>query len=297
MVRWWVVGASLTVALEVGAGAAAPLDREPDHAFAGRDATVAPGNDFFGYANGGWLRQTTIPADRSGYGTSAQMQEQTDRRLAELLREAATSDAPAGSDKRRVGDYFDSFMDEDGIDAKGLAPLQPALDAIAAIDGRSALARELGRSLRADVDVLNLSNTHTANILGLWVAQDMDDPQRYVPFLLQGGLGMPDRDYYLEQTPRMAAIGSQYRRHIAALLKLAGDADAGAQSQRIFDLEVRIARGHVSRAETADVHQGRQPLVACPVSTSRRRALIGRHSSVPPDSNRKRRSSSGSRGP
>jgi len=224
--------------------------------FTGRDESVAPGADFNAYANGGWIKATPIPADRSRYGIGAELQEQSDQRTAELIRAAAASDAPAGSDRRRVGDCYASFMDEAGIEAKGLAPLQPLLARIDAVDGRSALARELGRGLRADVDVLNATNLYTPNLLGLWVAQDLDDPEHYAPFLLQGGLGMPDRDYYVEETPRMATLRAQYREHIATLLGLAGEADAKDKAGRIFELELRIARSHASRADTEDVIKG-----------------------------------------
>jgi len=226
--------------------------------FSGRDLTVAPGVDFFAYANGGWLRDTPIPADRSSYGVGAEMQELSDRRTAELISAAAKSVAPAGTDARRVGDYYATFMDEDAIEAKGLAPLRPALAAIAAIADKAALSRALGATLRADVDVLNATNTYTPHILGVWIAQDLDEPTRYVPFLLQGGLGMPDRDYYLDDTPRMAKIRAAYQEHIAAVLKLAGDPDALAAEEagRVFALETAIARVHASRADTEDVKKG-----------------------------------------
>ena len=102
------------------------------------------------------------------------------------------------------------------IEARGLAVLKPQLDRIAAISDRVRLARYLGSTLRADVDVLNATALDTDNVLGLWVAQDLDDPSRYAPFLLQGGLGMPDRDYYLVDSPHMADVRSHYRAHIAA---------------------------------------------------------------------------------
>jgi putative endopeptidase len=252
-----VAGLCLGAAAEsTAASMAAPGDA--GQPFSGRDDKVPPGVDFFAYANGGWIRDTPIPADRSTFGIGAELQEQSDKRTADLIREAASSDAPAGSDQRRIGDYFTSYMDEEGIEAKGLAPLAPMLAAVAAIDGRTALSTELGRRLRADVDVLNATNTYTPNLFGLWVAQDLDNPERYLPFLLQGGLGMPDRDYYVDDSPRMAKTREQYREHIASLLRLAGDADslALAQAGRIFDLESRIARVHASRADTEDVTKG-----------------------------------------
>jgi putative endopeptidase len=226
----------------------------------GRDEAVSPGADFYAYANGGWLRRAQIPADRSGYGIDAELQELADRRTADRIREAARSDAPAGSDARRIGDYFATFLDEDAIEAKGLEPLRLALAAIDAIADRRDLARALGEQLRADVDVLNATQTHTPNLFGLWVAQDLDEPTRYVPFLLQGGLGMPDRDYYLDDAAPMATIRSQYLEHIAALRILAEPSlsaeDARASAQRILALETRIARVHAGRAETEDVRKG-----------------------------------------
>jgi len=237
------------------ADAAPAIPDESAQPFAGRDLDIAPGADFFAHANGGWLRATPIPADRSSFGIDAQLQELADRRTAELIRAAAAEAAPGG-DARRIGDYFASYLDQDAIDARGLAPVKPALDEIAAIADRVGLARALGRTLRADVDVLNNTETFTPNVLGLWVAQDLDEPTRYVPFLLQGGLGMPDRDYYLQQTPRMAQMRARYREHIAAVLALAGSADAPAEAERILALETRIATVHSTRADTEDVQKG-----------------------------------------
>src|SRR5450756_1641531 len=147
-------------------------------------------------------------------------------------------------------------MDEAAIEAKGLQPLQPALESLAAISDARALARALGGTLRADVDVLNNTKFYTANLFGLWVAQDLNDPGRYSPFLLQGGLGMPDRDYYLDASLRTAEIRTRYQAHIAAVLKLAGTADGDAKAARIFELEHRIAEAHVSRVDSQDVLNG-----------------------------------------
>jgi putative endopeptidase len=222
---------------------------------AGMDPSVAPGNNFFAYANGGWIQHHEIPPDRASYGTGAIVQERTAKRTAELIASAA-QDAPAGSDAKKIGDYYASYLDEAGIAARGGAPLQPALDRIAALADAHALAGALGQTLRADVDVLNASNYDTENVFGLWVAQDLSDPTRYAPFLLQGGLGMPDRDYYLDPSPRMAELRDRYRAHIAAMLTLAGVADAGARATRIFDLEHAIAQVHSPRVDTENVEKG-----------------------------------------
>ncbi|HEU5040602.1 MAG TPA: M13 family metallopeptidase, partial [Gemmatimonadales bacterium] len=223
---------------------------------AGMDRSVRPGDDFFEFANGRWVARTEIPADRSSYGAGAILAELTDRRVADLIQAAAGGEAPAGSDARRVGDYYAAFMDSAAIDARGIAPLRPTLDSIAAIADRRQLARFLGSTLRADVDAINATDLETGNILGLWVAQDMDDPTRYSAFLLQGGLGMPERSYYVDSSAAMGAIRDQYRKHVAAMLKLADIPAPDEKASRIVALETSIALAHATREEAGDVTKG-----------------------------------------
>jgi putative endopeptidase len=246
----WVL---LAVVMVTGAYASA-APGTPESVLNGMDRAIAPGDDFFAYANGGWLKATAIPADRSGYGTSAIVAELTEDRVRSLLEDAA-GHASTGSEARQVGDYYASFMDEAGIERQGLKPVQPMLDRIAAISDRHELARALGGTLRADVDALNNTQFHTDHLFGLWVAQDLDDPARYAPILLQGGLVMPDRDYYLNPSPHMAKIRDQYRAHIAAVLRLASVPDADAKAGRIFELERRIAAAHWTRADSEQVRK------------------------------------------
>jgi putative endopeptidase len=222
----------------------------------GLDRSVAPGDDFFGFANGAWIKATEVPADRSTWGTAAIIAERTAQRTRDLVTEAAKTDAPAGSDARKVGDYYASFMDEDAIEKRGLSVMTPTLDAINAIKDPTSLARHLGGTLRADVDVLNATKLETDNLFGLWVAQDLDDPTHYSAFLLQGGLEMPDRDYYVSKEPRMAEIRAKYKAHVAAMLKLANVADADAKAAKVVDLETKIAETHATREETEDVLKG-----------------------------------------
>jgi putative endopeptidase len=223
---------------------------------AGMDRSVKPGDNFFLYTNGTWLKNTPIPPDRSGYGTFSLLAELTDRRVAELIQGAAKAGAPAGSDLRKIGDYYASFMDTTAIEASGLKPLGPTLDSIRAIHDRTALARFLGSTLRADVDAINATDLYTDNLFGLWVAQDFDDPTRYSPFLLQGGLGMPDRSYYLDPSEGMAAIRAKYLEHVGAMLKLAGIPDAEGKAAAIVRLETRMAQVHWTREETGDFVKG-----------------------------------------
>jgi putative endopeptidase len=247
--------ARLALLPQAPALAAAPAGNSGGLDIAGMDRSVAPGDDFFRYANGAWLKAAVIPPDRSAWGPDEALTDLTAERTAGLIREAAASAAP-GSEARKIGDYYTSFMDEAAIERLGLKPLESAFRRIDAIKDRAELARALGEKLRADVDVLNLTKLHTDNLFGLWVAQDLDDPSRYLPFLLQGGLVMPDRDYYLDPSRHMADIRARYRSHIAAVLTLAQLPDAAAKAARIFDLEHRMAEAHWSRAQSEDVLKG-----------------------------------------
>ncbi len=216
------------------------------------DKSVRPGDAFYQYVNGAWLKATEIPADLSSMSDSAMLSEQADERTREIIQQTA-QDKNATADARKIADFYNTFMDEASIEKLGLAPLGAQLREIDAIRDRKSLSRVLGRQLRADVDVLNSTQLYTGNLLGLWVAQDLDDPSRYAPFLLQGGLGMPDRDYYLDDSPVTVAVRAKYTPHLARVLSLANIKDADAKAARIFDLEKRMAVVHGPRVDTFDV--------------------------------------------
>jgi endothelin-converting enzyme/putative endopeptidase len=219
----------------------------------GAPAAVLPGDDFFDYVNGEWLAGVDIPADRSSWGVGAALVEDTNQRIVKLIEELAAK--PSSAEAKKIADYYASFMDEAGIEARGLAPLRPVLARIAAIGDKRALTKALGAGLRADVDPLNATNFFTENLFGLWIAQGLKDSAHYTPYLLQGGLGMPDRAYYLDDTPSMKALRGQYLAHIAATFRLAGIADAEARAARVFELESKIAATHASREDSADVQK------------------------------------------
>jgi len=241
-----VFAASASIALAAG------IDR------AGMDTKTAPGDEFWTYANSAWVASHPIPADRSSYGANAMLTEEANKRTVDLIQNAAQGAKP-GSDAQKVGDYYASFMDEAGIDAKGTAPLKPVLVKIGAITDRATLARFLGEGLRGDVDAINNTDLYTDNIFGLWVSPAFDDPMRYTPFLLQGGLGMPDREYYVSDKEAMKKARVQYVAHIAATLKLAGIDGTDAKAERIVALETRIAKSHASRADSGDVQKANNP--------------------------------------
>jgi putative endopeptidase len=225
----------------------------------GMDSTIKPGNDFYGYANGGWMKATEIPADRSRWGVFAVLAEEASKQTRGLLDEAVRMNAPAGGELRKVADYYATYLDVAAIEAKGLAPLAPTLKRISDLQDAKQLARLLGEQLRADVDPLNRTNFHTDRLFGLWVSPDFSEPTHYAPYLLQGGLGLPDRAYYLETTPRMADIRAKYQTHIATVLKLAGIADVEAKAARILALETKMAQVHASREESSDVLKANNP--------------------------------------
>ena len=236
---------------------AAPTSHDVDAAAV--DASVAPGDDFFRHANGSWIKKTEIPPDRSSYGVWSVLFDRAQQRNRELLEKAAAGTAAAGSEERKIGDYFATYMDEQTVEKKGLEPLRRTLTSIDGIADKRALASWIGEHLRADVDPLNMTNFHTDRLFGVWVAQNLNDPSHNVPYLLQGGLGLPDRDYYVQPDARMDAIRAAYRGHITTVLKLAALDKPEGRAAAIFDLERRIANTHATRTESVDVGKANNP--------------------------------------
>jgi Predicted metalloendopeptidase len=252
---------ALATTLLVAGVSATPAPKPATHhvGIAGMDKSVNPGDDFFAYANGEWIKATPIPADRSVFGVDSIVEDVVKKRTASLIRGAGNSTAPQGSEARKVGAYYAAFMDVTAIEKKGLRPLKSELDTIAAIGDKTILARVLGSQLRADVDALNNTNFHTDRLFGLWVSPDFANPDHNVPYLLQGGLGLPDRDYYRNTGAKDLELQAKYRAHIVAVLKLAHVSGAVAKAARIYDLERKIAEAHGSRTDSEDVHKANNP--------------------------------------
>src|SRR6478735_397513 len=222
---------------------------------AGMDKAAAPGDNFFQYANGTWFKNTEIPADRSRYTSFTLLVEKAADREKAIIEEVA-KDANASGEAAQIRDYYNAYMDEAGIEAKGLKGIQPTLDRIAGLADAKALATELGGTLRADVDIMNATNYYTPHLFGVWINQSMADPQQTVPYLMQGGLGMPDRSFYLDSAKEMADMRNAYQAHVAKILSLAGDADADAKAARIVALETAIAKVHATQEDTNDIKKG-----------------------------------------
>ncbi|MGI8811569.1 MAG: M13 family metallopeptidase [Pyrinomonadaceae bacterium] len=223
---------------------------------AGMDRSVDPGDDFFGYTNGGWMKSTTIPADRSSFGTFDVIFDVVSKRTAEIIKDAGKS---SDADAKLVANYYTAFLDEKAIEDRGLMPIKAELGEIDAIRTPTQLSQFLGSQLRADVDPLNATNFYTDRLFGVFISADFNNPTKNVPYLLQGGLGMPDRDNYINTDARNTELQGKYRTHIAAILKLAGITDADAKAARIYGLEHKIAETHADRTESADVHRANNP--------------------------------------
>jgi putative endopeptidase len=203
---------------------------------AGMDRSVTPGDDFYAFANGTWARSTVIPDDKSNYGMFTRLSDLSLERTRGLLDEARRDP------NNRVGRAYASFLDEAGVEARGLAPIQPWLTRIAAA--------------RTRADILTLqAEGERAGVPGLfsgYVNQDDRDPDTYIYQMQQSGIGMPDRDYYLENNERYTGIRAQYLTFLQAMLTAAGQTNVAPRAQAIMAYETRLARAHWNRIDSSD---------------------------------------------
>ena len=217
------------------------------------DRGVRPGDDFFLYANGAWVKRTVIPPDRTSVSGFSEVADRTDKQVAGLIEDAAKSNAAAGTECRKMADLYHSYMDEAAIEQRGLAPMKPEFGRIAAIKTRRDLAHTLGESLRADVDPLNNTNFHTANLFGMWVAPGFGDPGHYAPYLLAGGLTLPSRDFYLNSGEHMNEVREKFAAHAATMFRLAGFDQPQMRAQRVIALEHAIAEVQQPLADNENI--------------------------------------------
>jgi putative endopeptidase len=220
------------------------------------DRSIKPGDDFYRYANGGWLAKVAIPTGQSSYDTRAILKARTSQRVRDLIQDAAASQPSKGSAAQKVGAYYASFVDESAIEARGLTPLAGERATISAITDKASLSAYLGTTLKSEVDGLTANADH---VFGVWVNQGFQDSQRCLFHLWQGGLGMPDRDAYLDPSPKAAALRAQYQAHIAAILKLADIPNAESKAARILAFEIRLAQAHAPDSDAADVFKQNNP--------------------------------------
>jgi len=203
---------------------------------AGMDRAVAPGDDFFEYANGTWIKTNEIPADKSRYGMFNVLDDLSKQRTKTII------DEQAKDPNSKIGNAYASYMDTAAVEAKGLTPLEPWLAKIRSTKSKSALP-----ALYAEAD-----KDGVAIPVRAFIGQDRKASDKYALNMSQGGLGMPDRDYYLSADPKLTETRNKYLQHLTNVLTLAGEANAAARAKAVLDFETRIAQAHWTRADSRD---------------------------------------------
>ncbi|TFW29889.1 M13 family metallopeptidase [Massilia horti] len=235
---------------ETGKGASKAASAKPASVLTAGIATqyvepsVRPQDDFFEYLNGKWLKTTEIPADKSSWGSFAKLRDDIQPQLRAIIENVANNpNKVAGTDAQRIGDFYASFMDEARLEQLGLSPLKGELDKIAAIKDKSELPALFAHLGQIGVNVPYDFSIH----------QDAKDSTKYVADIAQGGLGMPDRDYYLKaDDAKMADTRAKYQAHVEKMLALAGEQDAAAKAKAIVELETELARVQWTKVENRD---------------------------------------------
>jgi predicted metalloendopeptidase len=207
------------------------------------EPSVRPQDDFFEYLNGKWLKTVEIPSDKSSWGSFMELRENTLPQLRGIIEKVAAKNAAKGTDEQRIGDFYASFMDEARLEQLGVTPLKGELDKIAAMKDKSELPAMLARLGKIGVGVPFDFGIH----------QDNKDSTKYVADIGQGGLGMPDRDYYLKaDDAKLAATKAKYQEHVQKMLAMAGDQNAAANAKAIVDFETEIAKVQWTKVELRD---------------------------------------------
>jgi putative endopeptidase len=210
---------------------------------AGFDKSVRPQDDLYRHVNGAWLAKTEIPADRGVYGGFYEAIDRTQERLKEIVEAAAKAANKApGSDQQKLGDFYTAFMDEARANQLGRAPLDPEIARIDAIATKADLARHMARMM-----MLNMTT-----LVGGYVEGDAQQPDTSVLYLSQSGLGLPDRDYYLKDEPKLKEYRQKYQAYVTKALTLAGQASPEASAKEIVALETRLARSQWTNVESRD---------------------------------------------
>ncbi len=209
------------------------------------DKTTAACTDFYQYANGGWLAANPIPAAYSSWGVANILDEKNRDVLHEILEASAkNTNAPKGSSEQKVGDYYASCMDEAKIEAQGVTPLKPAFDRIAAIKDQQRLQDVIAHFHDMGLNVLFNSGS----------TQDFKNSSETIFGIFQGGLGLPDRDYYTKTDDKSKTIRDEYLKHVAKMFTLLGDdpAKAATEAQNVMTIETKLAESSLTRVELRD---------------------------------------------
>ncbi len=202
------------------------------------DPAIRPQDDLFRHVNGKWIDRTEIPSDKARYGSFYVLAEEAEKAVRDIIVEA--QDAAPGTEERKFGDLFASFMDEARAEELGSTPLQPMLEAVEHVDSADAVLRQLGR----------LERTGITGFAQLFVDNDPGNPERYLVFLEQGGLGLPDESYYREE--KFADVRAKYLPFLERMFALAGLDGAAERARRVFALETELAAHHWDNVASRD---------------------------------------------
>jgi predicted metalloendopeptidase len=223
--------------------ATAPREVSSGIDLAALDKNVRPQDDLFHHVNGAWLAKTEIPSDKSSYGSFDMLLDKSQADLRAIVEDAAKqTDKAAGSDAQKIGDFYESFMNEARVEEIGLKPLESELAAVDRLATKTDLARYFARMFK-----LNIINPLTGYVDG-----DAQQPGYDILYVFQGGLGLPDRDYYLKPDPPLKAYRDKYVGFLTTVLTLSNQQAPDATAQQIFDLETRLARAHWTNVESRD---------------------------------------------
>ncbi len=207
------------------------------------DTSIEPGNDFTGYVNGTWVKNTEIPADKSSYGVGYIVHEESEENVKKIIEESASGDFEKGSDEQKVGDLFQSYMNMEKRNELGVTPLKAEFDKVDAIGNYDELATYFAYANKYGINAP----------LGLFVYQDLKDPTIYTVYTWQAGLGLPDREYYLKDDERSKKIQTKYVEHIEKMFDLAGLPNGLKAAKTVMDLETSIASKHLEKEKTRDL--------------------------------------------